>query len=197
MAPETARANYKTDQAPDKPAPQAMAPRPDDFPVVEEFLTLLARAVRQFHTYPPTSPLCTEAIAACHKVFASLERRDRLTPRVTRKELIVDEVGIGAGTVVEQEIARRLHTARVIGLDIDRVATERHLFHFCSNVLRIDGLTKTKTTFAELRPESGVDTVIPLMAYRPAGLALGGPATPVCDLVNHEQPRRQTALAAG
>ena len=31
---------------------------------VADFLQLLARAAPQFHTYPPTSPLCTDAIAA-------------------------------------------------------------------------------------------------------------------------------------
>jgi hypothetical protein len=197
MPAESTRANYKSERALDKAAPDTTVARPDDFVLVEEFLHLLARAVRQFHTYPPTSPLCTEAIAASHKVFASLDRRDRLVLRVTPTELIVDDVGVGAGTIVEQELARRLHRARVIALDIDRIATPRHLSHFCSNVARCDGLAKTKTTFAELLVEHGVDTVVPLMAHRPEVLDIGVPSAPLCDLVGHEQRRRQTAFAAG
>ena len=36
--------------------------RPPDWKAVEELLLLLARAVQQFHTYPPTSPLCVTAL---------------------------------------------------------------------------------------------------------------------------------------
>src|SRR6202011_3431341 len=82
--------------------------RPADFAPVEGFLHLLARAIRQFHTYPPTSPLCTGAIAACHKALTSIEYRDRLVLRVTPNEIIVEEVHLGAGTIVEDEIVRRL-----------------------------------------------------------------------------------------
>ena len=53
---------------------EAPVPRPADFRAVEEFLQLLARAVRQFHTYPATSPLCTDAISACHKVLRVARR---------------------------------------------------------------------------------------------------------------------------
>ena len=94
--------DYKPDIRPTKAAVAAGVGvfRADDFAAVEEFLNLLARAVRQFHTYPPTSPLCSDAVAACHKVYATLERRDRLVLRVTPTELIVDEIGVGAGTVI-------------------------------------------------------------------------------------------------
>ena len=75
--------DYKPDVRPTKTATVAAsgAFRAEDFAAVEEFLNLLARAVRQFHTYPSTSPLCSDAIAACHKVYATLERRDRLVLR--------------------------------------------------------------------------------------------------------------------
>ena len=49
---------------------------------------LLARAVRQFHTYPATSPLCTDAIAASRKVLASLDTRERLSLRITPREVV-------------------------------------------------------------------------------------------------------------
>jgi hypothetical protein len=197
MALVSTRANYRSELAPDKPAPHTAVPRPDDFVLIEEFLHLLARTVRQFHTYPPTSPLCAEAIAACHKALASLGRRDRLALRVTPTELVVDAVGVGAGTIVEQELVRRLHRAQVIALDIDRVATPRHLSHFCSTIVRCGRLAKTKVTFAELLVDSGVDTIVPLMAHRPEVLDIGAPLAPLCDLVGHEQQRRQPAFAAG
>src|SRR5258708_7972471 len=83
--------DYKPDVRPTKTAVLVAsgAFRAEDFPSVEEFLNLLARAVRQFHTYPSTSPLCSDAIAVCHKVYATLERRDRLVLRITPNELIV------------------------------------------------------------------------------------------------------------
>src|SRR5713101_6376153 len=34
---------------------------PPDLVAIEGFFQLLGRAVRQFHTYPPTSPLCVDA----------------------------------------------------------------------------------------------------------------------------------------
>src|SRR5215218_7814084 len=114
MALVSSRPNYKTEFLADKSV--AGGHRSEDFVVVEEFLNLLARAVRQFRTYPSTSPLCTQVIAVCHKVLASLERRDRLVFRITPTAVIVDDVGIGAGTIVEQELARRLHRAHVVSI---------------------------------------------------------------------------------
>src|ERR1700674_4726450 len=66
-----------------QPVVESSPARLADFAPVEGFLHLLARAIRQFHTYPPTSPLCTGAIAACHKALTSIEYRDRLALRVT------------------------------------------------------------------------------------------------------------------
>ena len=193
----TTHASYKTELAPDNPASHAAVVRPADFAAVEEFLHLLARAVRQFHTYPTTSPMCTEAIAACQKVFVTLEGRDRLVLRVTPTELIVDEAGVGAGTIVEQELVRRLHRAHVIALGIDRTTTARHLSRFCSNVLRCDELAGTKTTFAELMLDHGVDTIVPQLAHRPEVLDVPEPPAALYDFVKHEQRRRQTEFAAG
>ena len=195
MTPVSTRAHYGSERADDGTVTQT-ATRPDDFTAVEEFLQLLARAVRQFHTYPTTSPLCTDAIAACHKALASLERRDRLVCRVTPTALIVDEAPV-TGAIVGHELVRRLHSARVVALDIDRAATPRHLTRLCSNLVRSAALAATKTTFADLLAEDGVDTIVAVMAHRPEILDVGAPAAPLCDLVGHEQQRRQTLLAAG
>ena len=175
---------------------EAPVSRPADFPAVEEFLQLLARAVRQFHTYPATSPLCTDAISACHKVLASLEGRDRLACRVTPRELIVDDIGIGAGTIVEHEIVRRLHRSHVAALDVDRIASQRDLSRFSTDVLRCDDLGKTKTTLAELLAEHGVETIAPHLAHRPEMLEVGTPLASRSDLVTRERRRRQALMAA-
>jgi hypothetical protein len=190
-------ADYKSESTLDNLACHATALRPADFASVEEFLHLLARAVRQFHTYPATSPMCAEAIAACHKVFASLEHRDRLVIRVTPTELVVDEVGVGAGTIIAQELVRRLHPAHIVALDFDRVATPLHLSRFCVDVIRCSGLARTKTTLAELLAEHGVDTIVALAARRPEVLDVGAPSPSLCDLVGHEQRRRERSFGTG
>jgi hypothetical protein len=177
-------------------AVEAPVVRPADFPAVEEFLQLLARAVRQFHTYPATSPLCTDAISACHKVLASLDGRDRLACRVTPRELIVNDIGIGAGTIVEHEVVRRLHRAHVAALDIDRSASQRDLSRFSSDVLRCDDLVRTGTTLAELLAEHGVETISPHLAQRAEMLAVGTPLAARSHLVTRERQRRQALLAA-
>jgi len=140
--------------------------------------------------------MCTDAIAACQKALASLERRDRLVCRVTPTALIVDEAPV-TGAIVVHELVRRLHGARVVALDIDRAATLRHLTRLCSNLVRSTALAATKTTFADLLAEDGVDTIVAVMAHRPEILDVGAPSASLCDLVGHEQQRRQTLLAAG
>jgi hypothetical protein len=195
LSPVSTRANYGSERADDKTALQTAA-HLDDFPAVEEFLQLLARAVRQFHTYPTTSPLCTDAVAACHRALAALDRRDRLVCRVTPTGVIVDETPV-TGAMLVYELARRLHGAHVIAVDIDRGATPHHLTRLCSNLIRCSALAATKTTFADLLSEDGVDTIVAMMAHVPEILDVGAPSAPLCDLVAHEQQRRQTMLAAG
>jgi hypothetical protein len=175
---------------------EAPVSRPADFPAVEEFLQLLARAVRQFHTYPATSPLCIDAISACHKVLASLDGRDRVACRVTPRELIVNDIGTGGGTIVEHEVVRRLHRAHVAALDIDRIASPRDLSRFSTDVLRCDDLGRTKTTLAELLAEHGVETIAPHLVQRREMLEVGTPLATRTHLVTRERRRRQTLLAA-
>ncbi len=116
---------------------------------------------------------------------------------MTPRELVVDEHALGAGTIIEHELAHRLHRARVLTLEIDQAVTPRHLSRFCSDLLRCDGFAVDQPTLIELLTEHGVDTIAPQMAYRPEVLDVGSPAPARCDLVEHEQRRRQQALAAG
>jgi hypothetical protein len=171
--------------------------RPADFSAVQECLTLLARAVRQFHTYPATSPLCIDAIAACQKALVGLTARDNLTFRVAPSEVIVDEVRTGAGTAIEHEVARRLHRAQVAGVEIARSATARDLTRLCSDLSAFGDAARSALSFAEVLTEHGVSGVTVRTAHRPEVLEVGAPSPPVRQLVEHERQRRQALFASG
>jgi hypothetical protein len=209
MPPQPTTGDYKTGIASPKNAHRGagavvratagasdVAGAQDGLAPIDDFLRLLARAVRQFHTYPATSPLCSEAITVCHKSLAALDTGDRLSFRVTPRELIIDETGFGAGTIVEHELVRRLHKARVAGLDIDRAATPRDLSRLCTDVICCDD-HRDETTLAELLAEHGVEAITARMARRPEVLNLGLPPAPLRDLVDRDQRRRSATPATG
>lgn len=158
---------------------------------IENVLKLLARAIRQFHTYPATSPICVDAVTACHDALASLSYRDRLTVRVTPHDLIVEETPLGAGTVIEHELTRRLFRLRVASMEIDRGATPRDLTRFCVDMVESDDLERDGVTFAERLAEHGVTTIVAGMAHRPAVLDIGNPAPVTQTLLVHERRRRE------
>jgi len=158
---------------------------------VDGVLKLLARAIRQFHTYPATSPICIEAITACHGALQVLPHRDRLSFRITPHDLIVDEVTIGAGTVIEHELTRRLFRARIATLEIDRTATPRDLSRFCIDLVAADDLEREGITFAERLTEHGVTGITAGMAHRPAVLDIGNPAPATHDVLTHERRHRE------
>jgi hypothetical protein len=188
-------------QTPANPQPGTAPPRPvavvppsgtaDGTASVEGVLKLLARSIRQFHTYPATSPICIEAITACHDALKALPHRDRLSFRITPHDLIVDEATIGAGTVIEQELTRRLFRARVATLDVDRTATPRDMSRFCIDLVAADDLERDSITFAERLTEHGVTAITVGMAHRPAVLEIGNPAPATQDVLAHERARRQ------
>jgi hypothetical protein len=169
--------------------------RPPDLAAIEQVLQLLGRAVRQFHTYPATSPLCADAIAACSRALAALEGRDQIVLRVTLHDLLVDEVGVGGGTLIEHELVRRLHRAGVAALTIDRAASVRDLSRFCSDLISLHETHDSKATLSELLIEHGVDKIVPRMAYRPEIVDLGAPRAPLCDLVARERVRREAVAS--
>jgi hypothetical protein len=194
MPNRQALADYKPEARGHKTAFPAECP--GDLPAVEELLNLLGRAVRQFHTYPSASPLCVDAITACHKALAALEGRDRVAFRVTPRELIVDEVGVGSGTVIEQELVRRLHRSGVATVDVDRVASPRDLSRFCGDLNCCDEYIKAKTTLADMLVEHGVDAIVLRMAHRPEVLDVGAPRAPLRDIVESERRRREAVPAS-
>jgi hypothetical protein len=169
--------------------------RPAGSPTVEDFVQLLARAIRQFHTYPPTSQLCIDAVGECHKAFAALERPDRLALRILPSELIADATGFGRGTIIEHELVRRLHRANVAELEIDRAASPRDFMRFCIDVIRCDDLARTGTTFAELLAEHGIETIVPRLARRPEVLDIGSRPAPLWNLVEAQRKRKPAPLA--
>jgi hypothetical protein len=162
-----------------------------ELPAVEGALQLLARAVRQFHTYPASSPMCVDAVMACHDALHTIPHRERIVSRVAPHELIIDETHIGSGTVVEQELTRRLFKLRVASLEIDCAATPRDLTRFCVDLVESDDLQSSDTTFAERLAEHGVDAVVPVMAQRPVVLDVGVPAAPNQDLLARERHRQE------
>ena len=118
---------------------QPAAARRDDASRVEEFFQSLARAVRQFHTYPATSPRCIDAVEESHRALALIEV-ETLPCVVSPHELLVSGAAVGRGTLIEQELARRLYEARCQALEINRLATRRDLARFCTELAaRRDG----------------------------------------------------------
>src|SRR5262249_56852258 len=95
-------------------------------------LQLLGRAARQFHTYPATSPMCTDAVAACHAAFIALGLDQPLAWRVAPDSLILDDDAVGRGTIIEQELSRPLHRARVASVEIDGSVSVRDWTRFCA-----------------------------------------------------------------
>jgi hypothetical protein len=164
---------------------------------VDEFLHLLARAIQQFHTYPPGSQMCLSAIEACQRALVVLEARDQVTFRVMPRELIVDEVGVGAGSVIEQELARRLHSASIAQMTIERAASNRELARFCFDLVQCDTRHGLQLSLIDLLEEHGVGRIALRAAYRPQVLEISAPSGPVATLIAHQRSKREELFAAG
>ena len=184
------------------PAPAAGSARPPraaqrapDAKLLDEFLQLLARSVQQFHTYPAASPMCQQAVEACLRVLVSLESRDQVSFRVAPHELIVDEEGTGRGTLIEHELARRLHGASIAEVTIERAASARELSRFCEDLIRCADRSTPRLTLLETLAEHGVDRITLRPAYRPEVLSVAPVDAPVQSLIDHERERRRELLA--
>jgi hypothetical protein len=189
VASEVRPADYKTDRRPTGLA--SSPPRTSEAGTVEDFLQKLARAVQQFRTYPPTSPLCLNAIDAAQRALALLQHRDQIAFRVAPRELIVDEAACGRGTIVEQELARRLHASSIAEVKIEHNASPRELSRFCLDLVQCEDRTHGRLNLIELLTEHGVDRVVLRPAYRPEVLDVGAPPAPVAGMIEHQQQRRE------
>jgi hypothetical protein len=171
--------------------------RPADAAAVDEFLLLLARAIQQFHTYPPTSQICQTAVDACQRALVAIEGREQLVFRVMPREVIVDEVGVGSGTIVEQEIARRLHAASVAQVTIERGVSTRELGRFCFDLIQCDTRHGLQLSLIDLLEEHGVSRIGLRAAYRSQVLEISAPSAPIAGLIEHQRAHRAELFASG
>ena len=119
--------------------------------------------------------MCVSAIEACQRSLVAIEAREQVVFRVMPRELIVDEVAIGAGTVVEQELARRLHSAAIAQVTIERAASARELARFCMDLVQCDTRHGLELSLIELLEEHGVSRIALRAAYRPQVLEVAAP----------------------
>jgi hypothetical protein len=164
---------------------------------VADFLQLLARASHQFHTYPPTSPLCTDAIAACHAAFMALELEEPMTLRVGKRELLVQDEAIGRGTVVEQQLWRPLHRARVAAVEIKPDVTLRDWSQFCPIVAASIRPSRHTASFAELLLEAGVGGIVARVNPRPETFDVGAPPAAMRVVLDRERMRQASIPVSG
>ena len=162
-----------------------------------DFLQSLARAARQLHTYPAGSRLCTDAIEACHSAFTALEREESLTIRVGPRELHVDDDAIGRGTIIDQELWRPLHRARVASVEIEPTVSVRDWAQFCALVNVSRRPSRQMSSFPELLLESGVSTINVRARPRPELFEVGAPPAPVQAVVTRERVRQASIPASG
>ena len=176
-----------------KSAQPPAAARRDDASRVEEFFQSLARAVRQFHTYPATSPRCIDAVDESHRALALIEV-DTIPCVVSPHELLVSGVAVGRGTLIEQELARRLYEARCLALEINRLATRRDLARFCTELAaRRDGTT---VPLGERLQNHGVERIQVSAAFEPQILQVAAPAA-MSASVEHARQRQDTQPTTG
>jgi hypothetical protein len=172
-------------------------PRSADALAVEDLLHLLGRAVQQYHTYPPTSQMCLNAVDACQRALVSLDSREQLTFRVMPHELIVDEAPVGAGSIVEFELARRLHAASIAQVTIEREASARELARFCFDLVQSDSRNGLQQSLIDVLEEHGVSRIALRPGYRPQVLEVAAPSGPVSTLIANQRAKRDELFAAG
>ena len=158
-----------------------------------EFLQLLAKAARQFRTYPPTSSLCTDAVDACHNVFLSLRLDEPLAIRVTSQQLLLDDEPVDGDSAIEQELRRPLHASHVGSVEFDRGTAARDWVQFCLLVAAARRGTRDTSTFAERLMDAGVNSIVPRMTPRPEVLTFPNVPDATGRLIAFERGRQATA----
>jgi len=176
-------------------------PRPADASdrrqAIAEFLQLLARAARQFRTYPPTSTLCTEAIEACHRAFVGLSLDEPILVRITSQHLLVFDEPVAADIAIEHELRRPLHAGHVGSIEIERSAGARDWTHFCARLAQVRRSSREAPTLAERLMEAGVAAIVPRMTPRPEVIRLVESPAPVRHLLATERARQAAATTTG
>ena len=175
---------------------QSAHPRGPMKPLVHpaaDWLQTLARTVQQFHTYPPASPMCQQAAEGCVRAFAAAG--ERFECRVAPRDLIVDDQPVGRGTVVEIELARRLHRAAIAQVTIEPSISARELSRFCEDLIRCSERAAAGVSLIDRLMEHGIERIALRPAYRPEVLPMPTVTAPVEDLVRHERLRREELFA--
>ena len=158
---------------------------------IDTFLTLLAKAVRQLHAYPVTSPVCVDAVNACRAHLAAVDGPDDISLTITPDALLVHEHAVGDGAFVRQELIRRLRRARVADLTILRECTARDLTRFCVNLLRCTESADRTLSVAAFMADDGVEAIIVQVTSRREVLPVAPSGPGQRDLVAHERRRRE------
>ena len=158
---------------------------------IETFLMLLAKAVRQLHAYPVTSPVCVDAVNACRHHLASIDGPDEISLTITPDLLQVHEHAVGDSTFIRQELTRRLRRARVADLSVHRECTARDLTRFCVNLLRCSESADRTLSVPALMADDGVEAIIVQVTSRREVLPVAPSAPAQRDLVAHERRRRE------
>ena len=158
-----------------------------------DFLQLLARAARQFRTYPPTSSLCTDAVEACHRAFLALRIDEPIAVRVTSQHLVLDDEPVEGDSAIEQELQRPLHGSRVGSIEFDRGVSARDWTQFCAVVAAARRGARETQTFAERLMDAGVRTIVPRMTPRPEVLSFPNTPDATARLVAFERTRQAAA----
>src|SRR5438105_94167 len=194
MTNPVGKTDYKVRRTPDKPAP---VPEDAGAAAIVDFLQLLGRAARQFHTYPATRPVCTDAIDACHRAFMQLDIDGPFTFRVAPRAIVVGDEFLGGDTIIEQEVARPLHRVRVASVEIERGVSIRDWSRFCTTLSAAARASRPTSSFGELLLDAGVAAILPRETPRPEVLDVGAPAPAVRSLVDRERVRQASAAAGG
>ena len=140
--------------------------------------------------------MCRSAIEASQRALVQI-RRDQLTFRVAPHGLIADEVSVGRATIIEHELARRLHAAGVAQVTIDQAVSIRELSRFAVDLIACSQREGSEAGLLEMLGEHGVDRIVLRPAYRPEVLPVSVPAAPVADLIAYQRERREQVFAGG
>ncbi|HEX6317098.1 MAG TPA: HEAT repeat domain-containing protein [Gemmatimonadaceae bacterium] len=162
---------------------------------VDHFLTLFAKAVRQLHAYPVTSPVCVDAVGAARAHLAAIDGPDEMQFAVTPDALLMHEHVVGDGPFVRHELTRRLRRARVTSLTIQRDCTVRDLTRFGVNLLRGSESADRTLSVADLMAEDGVDAIVVEVTARREVLPVSPSVPAQRDLIAHERRRREDVPA--
>jgi hypothetical protein len=140
--------------------------------------------------------MCQNAIESCTRALVALQDLEHVHCRVAPHELLIEDSPFGRGTIVEQELSRRLHQASIAEVTIDRAVTPRELSRFCLDLIRCSGRTSERHDFIEMLTEHGVDRITLLATRRPEVLGVRPPTDAQAALAESERRRRHQLLAA-